>query len=255
MTERRRLTVPTPAYGWEHPWPNLFEVAAVFPPQNWTLVGGLMVQAHALAHGVPVNRPTADLDLLLHVEIVTGVASEAARHLEALGYELKPPLDRKGAAHRFERDGDVIDVMSPDHPAPSRRQLLRRSRMFEVAGGKQALSRLMTLALRTADAEKVALSVPDELGALVLKGAAHIHDTRDNDRHLLDAVTLAACITNHATELARLKGSDHKRLRHLAAALADPRHPAWLLTPEPHRTAGQDTLRILTADRGAPQRR
>jgi hypothetical protein len=61
-------------------------------------------------------------------------------------------------------------------------------------------------------------------------------------------------MTDPATERARIKGSDSKRLRHLAQTPADPRHPAWRLLPEPHRTAGQDTLRIFTTRRGRPPR-
>lgn len=72
-------------------------------------------------------------------------------------------------------------------------------------------------------------SVPDELGALVLKGAAYIADPRDRDRHLFDAALLAAAITDHASELGRLKGTDAKRIRTLRAALDDVRHqPGWL---------------------------
>jgi hypothetical protein len=44
VTERRIVEVPAPSYGWEHPWPNAFEIADVFPTEHWTLVGGLMVQ-------------------------------------------------------------------------------------------------------------------------------------------------------------------------------------------------------------------
>lgn len=39
----RRMDVPMPYYGWDYPWPNVFEVAKAFPAENWTLVGGLMV--------------------------------------------------------------------------------------------------------------------------------------------------------------------------------------------------------------------
>jgi hypothetical protein len=242
----RRVIVPTPAYGWDHPWPNLFELAAVFSADNWTLIGGLMVQAHALAHNVPVNRPTEDLDVMLHVDVVAGVTSEATVRLEKLGYELQPPASRRGPAYRFTRGDDVIDVMSPDHTGRIK-PALRHSPMFTVEGGKQALQRPLTLAMTTGSGAGVELTVPDELGALVLKGAAHTRDQRDRERHLFDAATLAACITDHAAELTRLKGSDGRRLRHLADALSNSRHPAWLSLPEPHRTAGQDTLRILTA--------
>jgi hypothetical protein len=50
----------------------------------------------------------------------------------------------------------------------------------------------------------------------------------------------------------RLAGSDRKRIKHLADELADPRHKAWLALGQRQRTAGQDTLRILSA---APRRR
>ena len=246
MSAPRRLDVPTPATGWDHPWPNVFEVAAVFPTAKWTLVGGLMVQAHALAHGIPLTRPTEDLDILLHVELVTDVTGEAARRLEALGYTLQPPFTRNGPAYRYKRGDDVIDVMSPDHTGKLAPRLAR-SPMFAVEGGKQALQRAMTLGMTGPNGEQVELSVPDELGALVLKGAAHMRDSRDRERHLDDAAVMAACITDHATERSRLKGSDSKRLRHLAHALADPQYPSLRLLPEPHRTAASDTLRILTA--------
>jgi hypothetical protein len=253
MTSERRILIPTPTHGWDHPWPNVFEVARVFATTNWTLVGGAMVQAHALAHSVTLTRPTEDIDMLLHVEVVVGVPQQAANALESvLNYRLQEPLDRDGPAYRFTRGADRIDVMSPDHARPA--PLLHRHPMFAIEGGKQALDRTMTLAVQAAPDETIELSVPDELGALVLKGAAYISDTRDRDRHLFDAAALAACITDHATERNRLKGSDGKRLRTLATGLGERRHPAWLSLPEPARVAGQDTLRILTAQRDANTR-
>ena len=172
MTQRRTVDVPTPAYGWDHPWPNAFEIARVFPSENWTLVGGLMVQLHSLVSGISIVRPTNDLDMLLHIEISAGLPAEAARHLEQLGYALQPPTARKAPAYRFTRGHDVIDVMAADHAAPSRREALRSSPMFTVDGGTQALQRTMLCVITDSDGSWAQLSVPDELGALVLKGAA-----------------------------------------------------------------------------------
>lgn len=88
MTNLRRRRVTTPQHGWDHPWPNAFELARVFPADRWTLVGGLMVQAHTIAHGITLTSPTQDLDMLLHIEIVMGLAREAADILESvLKYE------------------------------------------------------------------------------------------------------------------------------------------------------------------------
>jgi hypothetical protein len=48
---------------------------------------------------------------------------------------------------------------------------------------------------------------------------------------LIDGATLAACVTDHDADRARITGSDGKRLRRMAEALSDPRHPAWMLLP------------------------
>ena len=115
-----------------------------------------------------------------------------------------------------------------------------------IDGGAQALTRTRRATV-TQDGRTVDLTVPDLLGALVLKGAAHAADSRDRERHLRDAAVLASLITDHAAELARLKGSDRKRLRHLHDALGDPLDDAWLLLPDDARLRGQDTFRILSA--------
>ena len=91
------------------------------------------------------------------------------------------------------------------------------------------------------------LYIPDLLGALVLKAAAFIADNREKDRHLEDVALLASLITDHATELKRLKGSDHKRLKRVADALEDRSQPAWLKLSVESQIAGQDTLRILSS--------
>ena len=244
---RRHVDLPQPRHGWDHPWPNVFELAGVLPTSKWTLVGGLMVQAHAMAHGIEAIRPTTDLDVLLHIEIDPAVVSEAHDALAGLGYELQPPFDRKGPHYLYERGEEKADVMSADHAAPTVRRTLRGRPMFAVEGGTQALLRTLIYDVQTSSG-RYALSVPDELGALVLKGAAHTVDARDAERHLSDAAVLAACIADPVGERRRLGGSDRKRLGHLAGELTDPRHGAWLALQEPRRTAGMDALRILVAE-------
>jgi hypothetical protein len=193
-----------------------------------------MVQMHALAAGIDGIRPTDDLDMPLHVEVITGVAQDAARHLDQLGYQLQMPTGRSSPAYRFTRRTDVIDVMAADHVAPSRRELLLAAPMSQVEGGTQALQRTMLFVVQPATGARIELSVPDELGALILKAAAYRVDTRDRDRHLNDAAVLAATITDHARELARLKGTDLARLRLVVKALEDSNHPSWLALSEQH---------------------
>ena len=249
----RVIELAEPAGGWFVPWPNVFELSRALPSNRWTLVGGLMVQAHALAHGVNAVRPTEDLDLLLNIEMLSAVVIDADRVISALGYTLQEPADarRKRSPHyRYVRDGqfgvEKIDVMIPDHAGPKATRRLRGHPMFEVEGGTQALGRTLVFEMLTRAEGLVRITVPDELGALVLKGAAYRADSRDRDRHLQDAAVLAACITDHATELSRLGGSDRKRIRILARALSDSSSLPWLVLSPDQRVAGQDTLRILS---------
>jgi hypothetical protein len=61
--------------------------------------------------------------------------------------------------------------------------------------------------------------VPTLHGALVLKAAAHIIDSRDRDRHLEDAITLLACIVDIGPIVSDLRGSDRRRLTKLITAI------------------------------------
>jgi len=45
----RSITLAEPEGGWFLPWPNVIELSHVLPTERWVLVGGLMVQAHAMA--------------------------------------------------------------------------------------------------------------------------------------------------------------------------------------------------------------
>ena len=160
MTEP--LRPPTPAGGWGRPWPDVAELAAAVPAEVWTLIGGLMVQLHGVLAGLPVVRPTDDVDVLLHVETGRGRASQLASALEDLGYELRPSIDpRTGTAHRFVRAGaavdlvtsdggeSVVDMVAADHAPPRTLERFRGYDLVQVAGGTQALRRTTTVELDT----------------------------------------------------------------------------------------------------------
>jgi hypothetical protein len=100
---------------------------------------------------------------------------------------------------------------------------------------------------------EAAVPVPTLHGALVLKAAAHIADTRDADRHLLDAITLLACIIDSEAILSDLRGSDRKRLNHLIRAIDA--HPL-VMAQAPTDTArlAQRALDELRAGMASPTR-
>ena len=122
--------------------------------------------------------------------------------------------------------------------------------MFQVPAGTQALQRTVYCNVDvTVGGESILVSIPNALGALVLKGAAYREDSRDRTRHLDDAAVLAATIKDPLAVVPELKGSDRSRIIGLKTALDDPGHSSWLLIDdETARTAGMDALRILAAN-------
>lgn len=257
VPERETIDVPTPAGGWRAPWPNVAEIERVLPHTKWTLIGGLMTQLHGVNRGIGSLRPTADIDMALHVETTRGVAAEATHALETLGYRLTPPLDdRRGTAHRFTRgravvdlvgsDSDIVDVLVADHAAPTVLESLRGTRMVAVEGGTQALRRTVNARLEIEPGQVTTVSVPSAFGALILKAAAYQSDSRDRDRHLQDAALLLAAIDDPRAVRQDFAGSDRSRLLTLARALPDDAR-AWRSLADPWRTDGQTALRILLA--------
>ncbi len=257
MSARPVLDIPTPPGGWLHPWPNVKQIAARIGPDDWTLVGGLMVALHAAARGISLPRTTVDVDMVIHIETARGRVARIRAVLGELGYTLVEPSDaRKGHAHRFtrpvvaggsgpERLADIVDVMIADHSAPKVRERLGKFPMVAIEGGTQALSRTINARLEI-DGVGVELSVPDALGAVILKSAAHLADSRDPARHLSDAAVLLACMADPFADRERLtSGSDRKRLAHLNMHLGDSSNPAWVALDADAARDGQAALRIL----------
>lgn len=257
MSDRPTITVESPIGGWPQPWPNVAEIEQAFPHTNWTLVGGLMTQLHAIHKGIDALRATNDVDMVLHVETSPGVAAEAVRQLESLGYALVAPLnDRDGSAHRFQRGPstvelssvrrDTVDTLVADHAPPRTAQTLRGYAMVAIEGGTQALRRTVNARLGILQDRTTVISVPGAFGAVVLKAAAYRVDLRDRERHLQDAVLLLAAMDDPYAEREGMGGSDRSRLLTLARALPEGSR-LWNTLPEPSATNAQAALRILLA--------
>lgn len=194
-----------------------------------------------------VVRPTNDVDIVIHVETRRGRPNTIAQALKNLDYEIQPAHSRrKPAAHRFRRGPDTIDVMVADHAAPRVRELMSGYDMIPIEGGTQALRRTINARLHLESQNTATVSVPDPFGALILKSAAHLADSRDAERHLLDAAVLLACIDDPFAALeSHESGSDRKRLLHLNKHLSDVRHPAWVQLDPKVQSDAQAVLDIL----------
>lgn len=92
MPERAQWRLHAPPGGFADPWPNALGLARALPAGSWTLIGGLMVQLHALHAGLDSYRPTVDVDALLHIETDKVTWSSARSALRRIGYELRQGL-------------------------------------------------------------------------------------------------------------------------------------------------------------------
>jgi len=242
-----------PSEGWPQPWPLLLEVADACTDGIWSVVGGTMVQIHAELAGIEPPRVTADVDLLLDLMSRGTSFGGIASQLERLGFGPDQPSHPGAPFHRFRRADDVIDLLVADHlPGHIHPRWLRQP-VMSIDGGAQALQRLTHVDL-IHHGTTTTVTVPDLLGALVLKAAAAIADSRDAARHEADAALLAALITDHDSELARMHGSDRRRIRALAARLESPRNPAWVQLPGELAIRGRETISIFTSSATYAQR-
>lgn len=228
------------------PWDIVIKLGDSLSVDSWTLIGGLMTQAHAMIAGYQ-SRATMDVDVLVDVMASTSNISAVVKQLESMGFTLKEPGLRGTAFHRMTRGAPVVDILVADHlpSGKARSAKINRWPMMEIAVGAQAIERSMNLVLIHEDGS-TRIRIPDLLGALVLKSAAYCAGRRDRHRHLDDIALLASLATDHKSCIEQLHGSDRKRLRTAAEALSDPNDSSWMrLNPE-NRKAGQFTLAVFT---------
>lgn len=218
-------------------WQTVIEVAGTGISGNLTLVGGLMVAAHGGRAGVVMRRSTDDMDAL--VDYWADRGSLAATHvaLAQIGFEL---VESEEHAYRFvHADDRRVDIMVADHLPSRMRPRLAQRPAFAAPAGEQAIRRRDTYTLTFNGGARVVLGVPDELGALVAKGAAYRVDNRDRGRHLDDAAVLLACVTD-ASELAyaTMSGNDRRRLRAILQHVGDEQHSSWVNLDQADRERG-----------------
>jgi hypothetical protein len=92
------------------PWNAVAELVELLPA-DWVLIGGLMVQLHAWEHGVTDVRATIDVDVLGQARPQRALQAIDAALVKA-GFQTAPP-DMDGYAHRYVRDGLIVDVLAP----------------------------------------------------------------------------------------------------------------------------------------------
>jgi len=219
-------------------WQTVIGLSEVMDTSRLTIIGGLMVYLHASRGGVQMPRSTDDAGVLLDMIVHRDGLSAFSRAVKRLGFELRREAPY---AYRFHHpDGRKVDAMVPDHLPSGIHPRLDRKPALEAPAGQQAIDRRDAYTLEFRGGRLVTVGVPDEIGALVAKGAAFLIDRRDRDRHLDDAATLLASITD-ASELdyTRSSTNDRRRLRAIRERLSDETAPHWIDLDSDSRTRGR----------------
>lgn len=177
-------------------------------PGEWALIGGLMVQLHALERDMTDVRLTRDIDVLAQAR-PPGALCAIDDALRADGFEGARP-DPDGFAHRYERDGLIVDLLAPDglSKAPS---LGGGLKAVGVPGGSQALARAHVVGVRVDDVD-FEIRRPNLLGAILLK-ARSIRRHADPDSQRDDLIRLLGLVDDPRTLAADLTRSEQSWLR------------------------------------------
>ena len=242
MNDRPLINIDARSSQWEEPpWPSAFELARLLPPGSWTLVGGLMVKLHAELAGLPAPRTTVDVDSALHLETRAITFTQAAARLQGAGYILDKTTKH---AYRFDRGPDRVDLMCSDRQSTWKRPRYDDRPLFGIPGGTRALQQTINIDVLT-EADTVRLVIPTVRGALVLKGAAYLEDSRDRGRHVEDAVVLLACMDDAREALIGLSQRSRRRVRTLVKVLTEQTGP-WANHDDVVQALGRETLAELS---------
>jgi hypothetical protein len=222
------------------PWNAVGELVELLPA-DWVLIGGLMVQLHAWERGVTDVRATIDVDVLGQARPQRALQAIDAALVKA-GFQ-RAPADMDGYAHRYIRDGLIVDVLAPDGIKPPA-TLDGSLKAVGVPGGSQALARAETVTVRIGH-QAFELRRPTLLGAVLIKARALLvhHEPEAQREDLLRLLSLVEDPRVMASEISR---SERRWLRRAEPHLRFD-DPSNLPTVAMRRA--RQTLRLLLADR------
>jgi hypothetical protein len=192
-------------------WKKALELADAFgADESWCLIGGLMVQLHALEHGATI-RPTGDIDLLGDSRRRPPMTERIAETLVERGGEMAtPPPGDDRLGFRFEIDGQVVEVLGPEGLRADPATLGKHS-TFQTPGGTQALRRAETVDVVLRGGPSARLRRPSLLGAILLKARVvakrRPHKFASDRQDLLDLLTFIEDPRVSARELKRTERS------------------------------------------------
>lgn len=215
-------------------------------PTGWVLIGGLMVQLHAIERGAVDVRPTRDIDVLGQAR-PRGALPAIDAALRNDGFALHDPgLD--GYGYRYERDGIMVDVLAPDGIKPPP-MLGGGLTAVGVPGGTQALMRAESVAVRVV-ARSFELRRPTLLGAILIKARSlMVHHDPSSQRE--DLLRLLSLVPQPRELAAELRNTERRWLRQAEDRL-DLRAPSLLVADLQRRA--ELAYGLLVRDATGPSR-
>jgi hypothetical protein len=201
-------------------WKSALELAQDFGvDEGWALVGGLMVQLHAIERD-RTARLTADIDFLGDSRQRPAMTVRMAEALKERGGEMAmPPVSNENLGYRFEVDGSIIEILGSDGVRRDPKTLDRYT-TFQVPGGTQALVRAEVVLVSLDGAEPVPIRRPNLLGAILIKARVvkKQRDKFESDRQ--DLIRLLGFVEDPRALAGELKGNEKKWLRKVEELLA-----------------------------------
>jgi hypothetical protein len=225
-------------------WRQLIETEPIFP-QRWTIIGGQLIYILGLKHGSNPLRVTDDLDVLINVRAKPWAFNRFIEKLTENGFSPDLP-SADGYQHRWSKGLVQVDVVQPRWIGDRLRSVLKRGgvRNVEIPGAQQAIDRSSYEEFMLPDGTVGFISIPDLLGALVLKGAAFNDDRgKDRERHLEDFAFLLTLFRN-PKELATIGCRD---IQHLSAGFSGLRKRPGISNKYPGAKDAQDLLESTIA--------
>jgi hypothetical protein len=218
-------------------------------PQNWCIVGGMMVLAAARSAGRTDSRGegTKDGDILVDVVAEPGLLGTATSQLRRLGYEM--PSDDFGlnaARCTFISGRAQLDLLAPDD-ADALSLEVDDLRTIAIPGGRRALEGSeLTRVYYAEDAFDVEVRLPTLTTAICVKAAASADPrTGTHPRHAEDVAFLLACVEDPLTTAIEFSRADLDLLRILSADHLSARSSAWLPLNDDDRARGRAALDLI----------
>lgn len=211
----RPIVLPALPDGQRQAWQDLLLIGQS-APENWTLVGGQMIQLWCAERGVRPHRATTDIDAVVDIRARPEALALFTGQLQTIGYT--PLISADGVQHRWTKGGAQFDVLIPE--GVGQRAGLRQgaggARTVEAQGASQALTRSERVEVLVADS-RGHVARPSLLGALVMKAAANAQEP--HGRHRSDFLTLASLLRRGDIDPADITPKDRKRLQRVIVAV------------------------------------